>query len=183
MAKIGFLRRHGIVRNAIKEDVLYFGIPAILVFSAVLFLSAFDGWDGFIPTVRKLVEQPSSLHFLSAQTIIGLLLFVVGFTIMLFGQVTLFRNYSSSVVIRENHQLVTHGIYRITRNPMYLGLIMVITSFPLYATSLYGFLTSLVLIPLILFRIRLEERLLTEEFGEAYRMYKGATHKLIPFIY
>jgi protein-S-isoprenylcysteine O-methyltransferase Ste14 len=39
------------------------------------------------------------------------------------------------------------------------------------------------LIPIILNRIRMEERLLTEEFGDAYRAYVEATSKLIPFIY
>jgi len=39
------------------------------------------------------------------------------------------------------------------------------------------------LIPLFLNRIRIEERMLTEEFGDAYRTYKKGTSKLIPFIY
>jgi protein-S-isoprenylcysteine O-methyltransferase Ste14 len=66
---------------------------------------------------------------------------------------------------------------------MYLGLIMVVTGLPVYATSLYGFLTSLVLIPIILNRIRLEEKLLAGEFQGAYQKYKETTKKLIPFIY
>lgn len=102
---------------------------------------------------------------------------------MIIGQVTLRRNYSGTVVIREDHQLITHGIYRFTRNPMYMGLIMVVTGLPVYTASLYGFLTSLVLIPIILNRIRLEEKLLTAEFQEAYQKYKETTKKLIPFIY
>ena len=39
------------------------------------------------------------------------------------------------------------------------------------------------LIPIFLNRIRMEERLLTEEFGDEYRAYKEATRKLIPFVY
>ena len=102
---------------------------------------------------------------------------------MIIGQVTLRRNYSGTVVIREDHQLITHGIYRFTRNPMYMGLIMVVTGLPVYTASLNGFLTSLVLIPIILNRIRLEEKLLTAEFQEAYQKYKETTKKLLPFIY
>ncbi len=102
---------------------------------------------------------------------------------MIVGQATLWRNYSSTVVIREDHQLITHGIYRFTRNPIYLGGIMVVTGLPVYVASLYGFLTSLLLIPIILNRIRLEEELLTEEFQDAYQKYKEITKKLIPFIY
>jgi len=102
---------------------------------------------------------------------------------MLVGQTTLWRNYSGTVLIREDHQLITHGIYRFTRNPIYLGGIMAITGIPVYVASLYGFLSSLVLIPIVLNRIRLEERLLTEEFQDAFVSYKETTRKLIPFIY
>ncbi len=102
---------------------------------------------------------------------------------MIVGQITLWHNYSGMVIIREDHQLITHGIYRFTRNPIYLGGIMAVTGLPVYAASLYGFLTSLVLIPIILNRIRLEEKLLTDEFHDAYKKYKKTTKKLIPFVY
>ena len=102
---------------------------------------------------------------------------------MVVGQATLWRNYSGTVIIREDHQLITHGIYRFTRNPIYLGAFMVFIGLPVYAASLYGFLTSLVLIPVFLNRIRLEEELLTEEFQGAYQKYRETTRKLIPFIY
>ncbi len=59
---------------------------------------------------------------------------------------------------------------------------MALTGLPVYAASLYGFLTMLVLIPIILNRIRLEEKLLTEEFQEQYQEYKSTTKRLIPFI-
>jgi len=76
-----------------------------------------------------------------------------------------------------------HGVYRFTRHPIYLGGIMVSISVPVYVSSLYGLLTMSALIPLILNRIRIEERLLTDEFGDAHRTYKEAASKLIPFIY
>jgi protein-S-isoprenylcysteine O-methyltransferase Ste14 len=40
-----------------------------------------------------------------------------------------------------------------------------------------------VLIPIVLNRIRMEERMLIEEFGDAYQAYRKATRKLIPFLY
>jgi protein-S-isoprenylcysteine O-methyltransferase Ste14 len=187
VAKDGFLKRHGIVRNAIRRDILQFAIPGMTVFIIELQFCARDGarngLSGFWGTVWGLVMQPQNLSMFSVQSIIGLALIIVGLIIMIVGQATLRRNYSGTVVIRDDHQLITHGIYRFTRNPMYLGLIMVIIGLPVYAASLYGFLTSLVLIPIILNRIRLEEKLLTEEFQDAYQKYKETTKKLIPFIY
>ncbi len=161
-----------IVRNAIREDVLVFALPAAFVLFAGMGVSA---WD--------LVRQQGSLYMLSVQSIVGLALIVIGLTILLVAAGTLRRFYSSTLVIKENHQLITHGIYRLTRHPIYLGALMVCIGVPVYASSLYGLLTMSALIPLILNRIRMEERLLSEEFGDVYRTYKEATSKLIPFIY
>lgn len=60
---------------------------------------------------------------------------------------------------------------------------MVCIGVPLYVSSLYGLLAMSALIPLILNRTRIEERILTAKFGDAYRRYMDSTKKLIPFIY
>ena len=184
MAKRGFLARHGIVRNAVREDMLYFALPGLTVFIIeLLFCDAKGGVSGFWGTIWGLVKQPQNLFMFPVQSIIGMALVIIGLIIMLVGQATLWRNYSGTVLIRVDHQLITHGIYRFTRNPIYLGALMVFAGLPVYAASLYGFLTMLVLIPIFLNRIRLEEQLLAEEFQNSYQKYKETTKKLIPFIY
>jgi len=187
MSKPGFLQRHGIIRNAIRKDLLQFALPGLTVFFIELLFcgraGAGNGLSGFWANVWGLIRHPSTLSTFPVHGLIGLALVFIGLTIMLIGQITLWRNYSSGVIIREDHQLITHGIYGFTRNPIYLGLIMGVTGLPVYAGSLYGFLISLVLIPIILNRIRLEERLLIDQFGDAYRTYKKHTRRLIPFIY
>jgi protein-S-isoprenylcysteine O-methyltransferase Ste14 len=172
MANNGYLIRHGIIRNAIKKDILYFFIPwlAVLCVETLLII-----WD--------MVKQPLIVSVFSVESIIGVILFVIGFIFVLFGHVTLWRNYSSFLVIHQDHQLITHGIYRYTRNPIYLGTLMAIIGLPVYTASLYGFLISLVLVPIFLIRIRLEERLLAEAFPDAFQEYKKNTKRLIPFIY
>ena len=172
MAKDGFLSRIGIVRNALRKDLLYFFIPWITVLCIEMQFVA-----------RDLIKQPQSLSSFSVESIIGLTLFIIGFTVMLVGHITLWKNYSSFVVIHRDHRLITHGIYRFTRNPIYLGVLMVFFGLPIFVASLYGFLTSLVMIPIFLYRIRLEEGLLTEEFQDAFQKYKKAAKRLIPFIY
>jgi protein-S-isoprenylcysteine O-methyltransferase Ste14 len=183
MAKRGFFSRHGIVRNAIREDMLFFAIPAVLVFFAGLVVSARDGYEGLLPIIWNLVRQPRSLYLLSLPNIAGLALAVFGFFILLVAMGTLRWFHASTLVIREDHQLITHGVYRFTRHPIYLAVILVAIGVPLYASSMYGLLTMFALIPIFLTRIRIEERLLTDEFGDAYRTYQETTSKLIPFIY
>jgi protein-S-isoprenylcysteine O-methyltransferase Ste14 len=128
-------------------------------------------------------QAARGLYIISVQCIAGLALVVIGFTILLVAQITIRRSYSSTLVIREDHQLVTHSVYRFTRHPIYLGVIMVCIGVPVFTSSLYGLLIMPALIPIFLNRIRIEERMLTEEFGDVYRMYMEATSKLIPFIY
>ena len=183
MPKRGYLARERIIRNAIREDVLYFGIPALLVFTAGLVVSALDGFDGLVVKAWELGREPENLYTLSALNILGLALFVVGMTIALVAVFTLRRFYYSTLVIREDHQLLTYGIYRYTRHPIYLGAIMAIIGIPVFASSLYGLLIMFLLIPVIFYRIKIEERLLSEEFGDAYRAYQEMTSKLVPFIY
>jgi len=185
LAEDGFLKKHGIVRNKIKQDLLQFALPGITVFVAeLIFCGRYgDGLSGFWGIVWGLVKHPQNLFVFPVQRIAGLGIFFIGLIIMLVGQITLWRNYSQTVVIRVDHQLITHGIYRFTRNPMYLGGIMAVTGLPVYAASSYGFMTSLVLIPILLNRIRLEEKLLAEGFQDEYQRYKDTTRKLIPCIY
>jgi hypothetical protein len=45
MAKRSFLLKHGIVRNAIRKDLLYFALPAILVWVGGLYVTDRDGYD------------------------------------------------------------------------------------------------------------------------------------------
>jgi protein-S-isoprenylcysteine O-methyltransferase Ste14 len=183
MAKRSFNERHQFIRNAIKEDLLQFALPAFLIFTAGLLVTFIQLADLFLVPILNLLEDPQAPFTLPLLTILGLALIITGYIIMFVATGTLRRYYSSSLVIREDHQLVTHGIYRFCRHPIYLGALMVATGFPITAASLPGLLIMAALIPVLLNRIRLEERLLTAQFGDAYLIYSETTRKLIPYIY
>ncbi len=92
-------------RNAIKQDVLVFAIPAALFYVA-----------GMAASARDLVRQLDELFVLAVHSVAGTALIGTGLTILLVSARTLGRSYSSSLVIREEHPLITHGIYRFTRH-------------------------------------------------------------------
>ncbi len=160
------------MQNIVRKDVLFFALPALFVYSTGMVVSA---WD--------MVRQRENLATLSLQSIVGVAFVVIGLIICLVAAATLRRFYSSTLVIRKDHQLITHGVYRLARHPIYLGTIMVSIGVPVCFSSLYGILIMSALILLFLNRIRIEERMLTDEFGDAYRAYQETTSKLIPFIY
>jgi len=152
--------------------MLFFFIPWLTVMALEVF---FCSW--------KSARQSQSLVDFAADSVIGMALFVFGFVIIMAGHFTLWRNYSSFLVIHKDHKLITHGIYRFIRNPIYLGTIMALIALPVFAGSLYGFLSSLLLIPVFLIRIRMEERMLSDYFQDSFQEYKKTTKRLIPFIY
>ena len=172
------------VRSSAKKDLIQFAIPAIAVFVLELSVIGRDSLRGIWGQLLGVISHPSSMADLPALTAVGMFLFIVGLTIMCWGQLTLFKNYSGTVVIYEGHELVTRGIYNYVRNPMYFGLIIgVCFGLPAFGSSMRGFLVSLLLVPILLNRIRLEEELLTEHFQNEYLQYKARTKRLIPFVY
>lgn len=116
-------------------------------------------------------------------TVVGLLFIGIGFPVVLVAVGTLRGSYSSTLVIRKDHRLVRHGIYGLVRHPVYSGTTLVSMGLPLILSSMYGTALMLLVIPLFLNRIRIEERLLIEEFGAEYEAYREATEKLVPLIY
>jgi protein-S-isoprenylcysteine O-methyltransferase Ste14 len=113
----------------------------------------------------------------------GLALLIVGSIVRMWPVFVLGRRFSGLVAIQRDHQLVTTGIYRYVRNPSYLGLLVSSVGLALVFRAAAGVLiTALLLIPLLA-RIRSEERLLTEHFGDEYKSYRARTWRLLPGIY
>ena len=161
-----------IKRNAIRKDLLFFLLPWIFIITLATVVSLWEFGGG---GDSELVLSPSS--------ILGLLFIISGLPIVLLAAGTLRRSYSSTLVIREDHQLIQHGIYKHVRHPIYSGTILVLLGIPLCLASLYGFATMVLVIPLFLNRIRIEEELLIEEFGAEYLRYREISRKLIPYLF
>lgn len=77
-------------------------------------------------------------------------------------------------------QLVIAGSYRLSRNPMYLGLLCLLVAWALYLSNLlaFGFLPLFVL-GMNRLQIRPEERAMEEQFGDAYRDYRNSVRRWI----
>ena len=82
----------------------------------------------------------------------------------------------SLTVLPRADRLVTHGVYRYLRHPIYIGLTMTILGLIVASGSLFGlvFLFSVV-IPLNIARARMEERALLKKFGGEYKAYQSNT--------
>lgn len=149
-----------------------FVIAATLVFFLSLLVTFWDFWQ-----IQRMI-----FHFDSI-SLVGFVLFIFGVVLRAVGKLTLGRFYAYGLRTLPDHKLVTHGIYKHVRHPISLAAILYSLGIPLIFSSLYGFAVMLPLIPLILYRLRIEERMLIEKLGDEYREYVRKTKKLIPFIY
>jgi protein-S-isoprenylcysteine O-methyltransferase Ste14 len=114
---------------------------------------------------------------------LGVALFTVGGALRLWPVYVLGDRFSGLVAIQPGHTLVTSGIYRVIRNPSYLGMLLNSLGWGLAFRSWIGvILTAATLVPLVA-RMDAEERLLRSQFGEEYDAYRARTSRLIPGLY
>jgi protein-S-isoprenylcysteine O-methyltransferase Ste14 len=102
----------------------------------------------------------------------GAILMVPSFILFSIAHVQLGSSFSVSAQARN---LVTTGLYSRIRNPIYLFGGLSIVGVILFLERPRYLLIFLVLIPLQLVRMRREEKVLEEKFGDAYRQYKKST--------
>ena len=137
----------------------------ILLFLQFFVISLhFFKWE-FLP--QKQIIQVSPISYL-----LGFLIIIIAFIIMLIAIKELGRNLSPFPRPLTNSNLVTKGIYRFTRHPMYYSLTLI--SFGVFITklSIYYLFLSISLALIIKFKIALEEQYLKNKFKN-YLLYKN----------
>jgi protein-S-isoprenylcysteine O-methyltransferase Ste14 len=93
-------------------------------------------------------------------------------------------NWSENLELREDHQLVTSGIYESIRNPMYAALFLYAIAQTLLLSNWIAGPCFLVQFTLMFtLRLRAEERMMSEKFSQAYEEYARKTKRLIPGIW
>ncbi len=115
--------------------------------------------------VIQLITQPYSWS--------GAVLIVLGFFALVSSAMLFSRADTPLKPFEETTSLVRGGLYKVTRNPMYLGMAMVLTGTAIGLGSLGAFLFIPLFVWLIqsLFIVQ-EERILEEQFGDEYRQFK-----------
>ena len=94
------------------------------------------------------------------------------------------RNWSISLEIREDHQLVRSGVYRLIRHPMYTAIFLTALAQALLLSNwLAGPSCFLAFLVMFALRIGREETMMLNKFGEAYGDYMNRTKRLIPHLW
>ncbi len=115
---------------------------------------------------------------------VGFVLFLIAILLRCLGLQTLGTYFNLRVALYEEHQLITTGIYSKLRHPLYLAALLTVVAFACIFSS-YGalLLVLLLVVPAILYRIRIEEEFLSENFKTEYQDYMKQTKRIIPGIW
>jgi protein-S-isoprenylcysteine O-methyltransferase len=115
---------------------------------------------------------------------IGVAAIAVGLALRAWGMTVLGRFYTRTLRVVDDQRVVTAGPYRLIRHPGYAGSLLVWTG---YCLGVGNWVALVVVAALMLgaygWRIRSEERLLADAFGDEYRHYQRRTARLVPFVY
>lgn len=159
--------------HATKDNDNY----SLLVFYVSIWLSA-----GIAFPVSFSEYGRISSHF-PLMSILGFLTICLGLFIRLTAIKTLQDQFTYTVKIIDNHELITAGIYKYIRHPSYSGQSLIFLGMGIAVSNWLSIL--IFFIPTLLttfYRISVEERVLLDHFGEQYSAYKRRSKMLIPYI-
>lgn len=109
--------------------------------------------------------------------IIGLLIGLWGIIVMRIG------NFNIHPEVKQTAIFISHGPYKVIRNPMYTGILIF---FGVSVINNFSYLRLIVLVILaivLLIKIFMEEQFLSNRFETEYLNYKKKTYRLIPFVF
>jgi protein-S-isoprenylcysteine O-methyltransferase Ste14 len=143
------------------------------------------GMIGFLSIVAFIVNPGwlrfANLGFPSWLRWAGVGIAVLGFILLQWAQTTLGKSWSDTPRMMKGQHLVTSGPYRLIRHPIYTAFLLILGSL-LFISS--NWLIGLCWIGMTILeagsRIKFEEALMLEYFGEEYRQYMKRTGRLLP---
>jgi protein-S-isoprenylcysteine O-methyltransferase Ste14 len=112
----------------------------------------------------------------------GVLLCVSGLMFAIWARLILGRNWSGVVTLKEGHELIERGPYRVVRHPIYTGILAMLAG-TVIALGYFGSFIGLLLV-FVSFWVKLkrEEDLMLEHFAAKYAAYQHRVKRIIPFL-
>jgi protein-S-isoprenylcysteine O-methyltransferase len=113
---------------------------------------------------------------------VGLALTAAGLGFAILARLWIGRNWSGTITIKEQHELIQGGPYRIVRHPIYTGLSLAYLGTAIVYGELRGLAGFALLLVGFSLKLRMEESFMLQQFGNTYLDYKRRVKALVPFV-
>lgn len=114
--------------------------------------------------------------------IIGASIAWLGTLLACWSRFLLGKNWSVSVQLKKDHELITKGPYKIIRHPIYTAILLLFLGNVIIVGDYRGILAIIIVFISLWRKLKLEEQWLTEYFGEDYLNYKTKSKALLPYV-
>jgi len=150
-------------------------LRALIILVAIVLLST--TWIPLRWLYRPVWSAGLRPFWLGATITVGGLLFAV------WAREHLGRNWSNSVSIKEDHELITSGPYGVVRHPIYTGILAGFLGLAIAISEVRGFVVFVVFFLMFWAKLRKEEQWMRSLFGETYAKYVHRTAALVPYVF
>jgi protein-S-isoprenylcysteine O-methyltransferase Ste14 len=113
---------------------------------------------------------------------LGVALTATGIAFSISARAWLGVNWSGSVTLKQDHELIRNGPYALVRHPIYTGMLLALFGTALVVDRWRALIGFAILVAGLLYKMRVEERFMAEQFGDAYARYRAEVPALIPFL-
>ena len=146
----------------------------LLIISMVLLYShRFSiGWLGYEVIPRCL-----------AKALTGLAVTWAGVLFAIWARKTLADNWSAQPTLKQNHELIVSGPYKIVRHPIYTGILIAVLGTAIMVGQVKGFVALTLTFFAFWHKSRFEEELMYRQFGEHYKVYAQKIKGLVPWVF
>src|SRR3954467_10635092 len=110
----------------------------------------------------------------------GVALVVIGLSYAVWARLHLGKMWSARVTLKTEHRIIKTGPYTITRHPIYTGMLLALVGTVLVRDTVAGLIGFVLIATGFVLKLRHEERMLTDHFGDDYRTYRQEVPALIP---
>ena len=129
--------------------------------------------------------SPFNVHIIpqtDALLVVSSILCLCGLGLCLWARAVLGRNWSGTVTLKENHELIVRGPYRLVRHPIYTGLLAMLMATAIQQGHLAGLLGVALVFVSFWIKLSYEEELMLHQFPQQYPAYRQRVKRIIPFV-
>ena len=119
---------------------------------------------------------------MDAIALAGAILCVAGLAFCIWARVALGSNWSGTITLKEKHELIVRGPYRLVRHPIYTGLLAMVFATLIVLGHIAGVIGAVLIFLSFWIKLSTEEEVMLKQFGNEYVAYQQRVRRLIPFV-